>query len=443
MDILMNDINGMVLETDMNIKEYAESTIQLIDNIDYIDTIEASYFTEAKKSDDKDDVDIEKQKSLLEKIKASVVAFFDRLIHLVPNLIKKIRASARTKRVDDLGKRLNKMSKAGVDLGKLKVSIPNIQMYDSFVMQLVTEYAIKFDTKYTDAFVGFMTGPSNKIDKLINNLNRMTSELSSGEATKNNISKILKNAQHKYPIYAAAHRSSTGASGIADHNRRSNAYFDNEVKKAIANGKVSDLANESVTDKSKNMSNVYTEGIGLTDPSNASDKFTRARYFNYKLIGYNIEFNTVGSTIFSDLGRFFSNAPRKVKTEEITVQALYKRTMDMKLDVLEKRFTNNINQSRTAILKGMTLEEFAKSDDKNKRLVKAAQKLCELLNAYFRFELAELNYYYRILIEVDSKLSIKEAKEASGPITVVTKESTDEIVDMEDFMDLESFVSDI
>lgn len=389
MDILMNDINGMVLETDMNIKEYAESTIQLIDNIDYIDAIESSYFTEAKKSDDENGADIEKQKSLLEKIKASVATFFDKLIHLIPNMIKKIRDNSRKKRVDDLGKRLNKMSKAGVDLGKLKVSIPNIQMYASFVMQLVTEYAIKFDTMSADVFFGFMIGPSNKSDCLIDNLNRMTSELSSGEATKNNISEILKDAYKKYPDYALAHRSSAGASGLTDIN------------------------------------------------------FTIARYADFALLGYGIEFNLLGLSVFSDLGRFFSNAPKKVKTEEITVQALYKRTMDMKLDVLEKRFVNSINQSRAGILKGMTLEEFAKSDDKNKGLVKAAQKLCELLNAYFRFELAELNYYYRILIEVDSKLSIKEAKKASGPITLVTKESTDEVVDMEDFMDLESFASDI
>ena len=269
-------------------------------------------------------------------------------------------------------------------------------MYDSFVMQLVTEYAIKFDAKYTDAFLGFMIGPSNKSDRLIDNLNRMTSELSSGEATKNNISEILKDAYKKYPDYAVAHRSSAGASGLA--------------------------------------------------PSNTNINFTIARYANFidfALLGYNIEFSLIGLSIFYDLGRFFSNAPKKVKTEEITVQALYKRTMDMKLDVLEKRFVNSINQSRAGILNGMTLEEFAKSDDKNKGLVKAAQKLCELLNAYFRFELAELNYYYRILIEVDSKLSIKEAKKTNGPITIVTKESTDEVVDMEDFMDLESFVSEI
>lgn len=119
----------------------------------------------------------------------------------------------------------------------------------------------------------------------------------------------------------------------------------------------------------------------------------------------------------------------------------------MKLDVMESRFIKNINESRAAILKGMTLEEFANSDDKDKKLVKAAQKLCELLNAYFRFEVAELNYYYRILIEVDSKLSIRNIKKSNGA-PLLTKESTDEssstdnhIIDMEEFMDLESFMA--
>lgn len=49
MDILMTEINSMVRESDMNIKEYAESTIDLIDKIDQMELIRSSYFTEAKK----------------------------------------------------------------------------------------------------------------------------------------------------------------------------------------------------------------------------------------------------------------------------------------------------------------------------------------------------------------------------------------------------------
>lgn len=84
----MTEINGMVRETDMNIKEYAESTVDLIDKMDQMELIRSSYFTEAKK-DKEDDNALIQQKSMLEKIKQSIASFFDRLIHLIPNLIKK------------------------------------------------------------------------------------------------------------------------------------------------------------------------------------------------------------------------------------------------------------------------------------------------------------------------------------------------------------------
>lgn len=442
----MNEINGMVAETDMNIREYAESTIQLIDKMDYIDAIESSYFTEAKKSDDENAVDAEKQKSLLEKIKASVTTFFDKLIHLIPNMIKKLRTSSRIKRVDDIGTRLDKMTKAGVDLGKIKVSIPNIQTYDSFVMEMITQYAAKFDMKQFNKFLGAVYGPSGKIDKLIKNVNKMTSELSSGEATKNNINKILKEAYKKYPVYGATHRATRGAANLADQVRRNNAYFDSQVKKATKGSKNSDITKETEL-KFEFTNDIYNEGIELADITGADANFAyagTARGTTGVILGGGIfAFALFGATVFSEIKQFFSNAPGKVKTEVITVKALYKRVTDMKLDVLEKRFVNNVNQSRAGILKGMTLEEFAKSDDKHKGLVKAAQKLCELLNAYFKFELAELNYYDRILIEVDSKLSVKgevkTGKKSKNVDVVVTKESADEVVNMEDFMDLESF----
>lgn len=461
MDILMTEINGMVRESDMNIKEYVESTIDLIDRMDQMELIRSSYFTEAKK-DKEDDNALIQQKSLLEKIKQSIASFFDRLIHLIPNLIKKIKTSSRVKRVEEMGKRLDKMSKIGVNLGKVKVNIPNIQVYDSFVMQLISEYAIKFDTTEYSKVLGALKGPIPRIDGLINNLNMMTGELSSGNATKNNINAVLKKIYNRHPLYQYAQRTSRGSAQVADQVRRNNAYFDMQTKQAIKNSNTSnagDLSNPRYGDKKfggkrKNIyesANTYTEAIELSGSPNIAYNYDKVRDIGGSTIigigGAPLAFIYIGAESCAKLKQFFSSAPSKVKAEEITVRALYKRTMDMKLDVMESRFIKNINESRAAILKGMTLEEFANSGDKDKKLVKAAQKLCELLNAYFRFEVAELNYYYRILIEVDSKLSIKNIKKSNGA-PLLTKESTDEssstdnhIIDMEEFMDLESFMS--
>ena len=223
MDILMTEINSMVRESDMNIKEYAESTVDLIDRMDQMELIRSSYFTEAKK-DKEDDNALIQQKSLLEKIKQSIASFFDRLIHLIPNLIKKIKTSSRVKRVEEMGKRLDKMSKIGVNLGKVKVNIPNIQVYDSFVMQLISEYAIKFDTTEYSKVLGALKGPIPRIDGLINNLNMMTGELSSGNATKNNINAVLKKIYNRHPLYQYAQRTSRGSAQVADQVRRNNAY---------------------------------------------------------------------------------------------------------------------------------------------------------------------------------------------------------------------------
>lgn len=445
MDILMTEINGMVRETDMNIKEYAESTIDLIDRMDQMELIRSSYFTEAKK-DKEDDNALIQQKSMLERIKQSIASFFDKLIHFIPNMFKKLRNSSRMKRAEDVGKRLDKLSKLGVNLGKIKVNIPNIQVYDSFVMQLISEYVIKFDATQYSKVLGALQGPIPRIEGLIKNLDMMTGELSSENATKNNINDVLKKIYNRYPLYQHAQRTSRGSAQVADQVRRNNAYFDMQTKQAIKNSNTSnagDLSNPRYGDKKfgggrKNIyesANTYTEAIELSGSTIIG------------IGGAPLSFIYIGAESCAKLKQFFSSAPSKVKSEEITVRALYKRTMDMKLDVMESRFIKNINESRAAILKGMTLEEFANSDDKDKKLVKAAQKLCELLNAYFRFELAELNYYYRILIEVDSKLSIRNIKKSNGA-PLLTKESTDEssstdnhIIDMEEFMDLESFMA--
>lgn len=459
MDILMTEINSMVRESDMNIKEYAESTIDLIDKIDQMELIRSSYFTEAKK-DSETAMVAAQQKSLLEKIKDNIKKIFDRLVHAIPNLFKKIRSSSQRNRVEKLGDKLNKMSKMGIDLGKIKVSIPNIQAYDSFINLMMMEYAMKFEMKTFGRTLGAMTGPVMKIDGLIKNINSMTSELTSGEATKNNITDILKQIYRRHPGYAALNRASLDANTRADQRRRGNTFIDNEISTANKNKKLASMANTSNLMHRNTLSQrgnfryesvddtTITEGISPINTTSYDAGMAAMKAIGTGVAAANvgitvIVFVTLGAQLYPQLKRFFSNAPSKVKTEVITVSALYKRAMDMKLEVLENRINKSVNEACANILKGMTLEEFANSDDKNRSLVKAAQKICELLNAYTKFEIAELNYYYRILLEVDSKLSIKNAKKANGT-PIVTKEAADTeetTVNMEDFMDLESFMS--
>lgn len=456
----MTEINGMVRETDMNIKEYAESTIDLIDKIDQMELIRSSYFTEAKK-DSETAIITAQQKSFLEKIKDNIKKIFDRLIHAIPNLFKKIRSSSQRNRVEKLGDKLNKMSKMGIDLGKIKVSIPNIQAYDSFINLMMMEYAMKFEMKTFGRTLGAMTGPVMKIDGLIKNINSMTSELTSGEATKNNITDILKQIYRRHPGYATLNRTSLDANTRADQRRRGNTFIDNEISTANKNKKLAAMANTSNLMHKNTLSQrgnfryesvddtTITEGISPINTTSYDAGMAAMKAIGTGVAAANvgitvIVFVTLGAQLYPQLKRFFSNAPSKVKTEVITVSALYKRAMDMKLEVLENRINKSVNESCASILKGMTLEEFAKSDDKNRSLVKAAQKICELLNAYTKFEIAELNYYYRILLEVDSKLSIKNAKKADGS-PIVAKESSntenDVCINMEDFMDLESFTA--
>ena len=459
MDILMTEINGMVRESDMNIKEYVESTIDLIDRMDQMELIRSSYFTEAKKDSETAMVTAQ-QKSLLEKIKDSIKKIFDKLVHAIPNLFKKIRSSSQRNRVEKIGDKLNKMSKMGIDLGKIKVSIPNIQAYDSFINSIMLEYILKFEIKTYGRVLGAMNGPIMKIDGLIKSINSMTSELTSGEATKNNINDILKKLYRRHPGYAIRNRSSLDANTRADQRRRGNTFADNEMNSAVKNKRMANMASTSNLMYGNTLAQrgkfryestgdtTITEGLSPVDDIDFDGMETALNVLGTATVVGNIgimviTFVMIGAQIYPQLKRFFSNAPSKVKTEVITVSALYKRAMDMKLDVMENRLNRSINEACGSILKGMTLEEFAKSDDKNRSLVKAAQKICELLNAYTKFQIAELNYYYRILLEVDSKLSVKNAKKANGT-PIVTKEATDTeetTINMEDFMDLESFMS--
>ena len=299
-----------------------------------------------------------------------------------------------------------------------------------------------------------------KLDGLIKSINSLPSDLTSGEATKNNINDILKKLYRRHPGYAIRNRSSLDANTRADQRRRGNTFADNEMNSAVKNKRMANMASTSNLMYGNTLAQrgkfryestgdtTITEGLSPVDDIDFDGMETALNVLGTATVVGNIgimviTFVMIGAQIYPQLKRFFSNAPSKVKTEVITVSALYKRAMDMKLDVMENRLNRSINEACGSILKGMTLEEFAKSDDKNRSLVKAAQKICELLNAYTKFQIAELNYYYRILLEVDSKLSVKNAKKANGT-PIVTKEATDTeetTINMEDFMDLESFMS--
>lgn len=451
MNILMNDINVMASEVDMNIREYTESTIDLIDKMENLELIRSTYFTEAKK-EEADESTLAAKKSMFEKIKNSIKTIFDKLIHAIPNLFKRIKSSSQKSKVEKIGSKLNKLSKMGVELGKVKVSIPNIQTFDSFINMMISVYVQQFTYKNISLTKNMRYGPKEtKIDALIDNINKMTTELSSESAKANNISEILAATYKKFPGVSSGYRAMGITNTIADQRRRNNSYSDRAVSAAIKNKKSSSLTNAPSTGRLKYESaNDATESSGVyTELSEESLDRIMNNTKNIMGVGaaavlglQTIVFATIGITICTALKRYFSNAPSKISMETLTVSALYKRTMDIKLDTLENRMVKTINEGLAGILDGMTLEEFAESDSRNKSLVKSAQKLCELLNAYTKFQIAELNYYYGVLLELDSKLTVKNIKAANGK-PIMTKESVDNDaeVNMEDFMDLESFAA--
>lgn len=356
MDFLLEDLNNDIAITNEMISEFVQSSINTINKIQYINTIESEYFTE--KADNK----------VLDKLKNTIKNIFSKITELITNLFSKMKASSKRQKVEAMGKKLDKISKLGVDLGKIRLRIPNIMEYDSFVYTVIKEYVSKFNTTGYNAALGASSTSYNKISVLTTSVEDTASRISSGKFTSSDIDEVLSSVYLKYPDLAYTYRTTPGA-------------------------------NLETIERIRTAPGVYRESVSI-------NTLASAYIIGSTVISYVLD----GITTYADAKKFKNSAPSKIKIEELTVSSLYRRAMNMKLDAEENRLKKIVNNAVTSVTKDMTLQEFSSGKHSNEDLINQAKDMCDLINAYTKFEMAELNYYYDILIEIDTKLSIKNAK---------------------------------
>ncbi len=371
MDSFIEEIITEINHSNDEIRSFTNSSIDLLNSMIIIDNLENDYFVEASKESSKP--------TILNKIKESIEKLFKKVDTLITNIFAKMKASAKRRKVENMGKKLNKVSKLGIDLGKIRLRIPNIMEYDSFVYTVLQEYMTKFTTTGYNAALGLSSAPYAKIEVLIKSVEDMASIIASDKFTSNDIDEVLTSIYTKYPDIAFKYRTKPGAN-LATIKRLRTAPG---------------VYREFVTPT------IITNGIVIGDT----------------LISYTLQ----GIKTYADAKKFKSNAPDKIKLEEVTVGSLYRRTMNMKLDTEENRLKKILNNSASVVTKDMTLQEFSNGKNANENLIQQAKGMCELINAYMKLEMAELNYYYDILIEIDSKLTVKNAKEMEDKIIIDKK----------------------
>lgn len=370
MDYFIKEVEDIVSASNSYIEVFAESSIGLIDSTNKLHTLESKLFLEEGKGDS----------NIVSRLKTNLKALFSKVTDLIVNLFTKLKSSTKRRKVEAMGKKLDKMSKLGIDLGKIRLRIPNIIEYDSFVYTVLKKYVDKFELTGYNAILGATSTPYNEIETLTKSIEDMTSRLSSDSFTSNDIEKVLSSVYAEYPDLAYNYRITPGA-------------------------------NLKTIERTRTAPGMYKESVSALATVGA------AYYGATTVISYTLK----AITTYADMKKFDANAPSKIKIEEVTVSSLYRRTMNMKLDAQENRLKKIVNNAASSVTKDMTLQEFSSGTHSNQDLIEQARDICKLINAYAKFELAELNYYYDILIEIDSKLSIKNAKQAEDAI-IVNKE---------------------
>ena len=126
--------------------------------------------------------------------------------------------------------------------------------------------------------------------------------------------------------------------------------------------------------------------------------------------------------------------PGVIKSETISVAELYGRTKEINPTNTERSLNNILEILNRTAGKESNINEFMTSSS---NMLEYTNKIQRLFMSYVKFKEAELFYYSKVLNEVRVNLQAGSTEKR-----IVTKESTDEAVDMEDFMDLESFISE-
>lgn len=398
----MYDISAMSATNDIDkalvsIDTYAESVIE------YIDMVQDSLVTEGTADKPESDKGI-----------------FDKIVTSIKNLFEKVASSFQKGKVVIHGTvqqdKLVKIASAVKDAPDIELKLQDVWKYSNFVDDLVEERIRKFKRKETLGLFRKVVGEGRAIDVLIRNLDLMTKQMHEPSNkqfyTKGRSPKPGKGAiREKKKISKIA--VGAGAAVIAKRD-----ILPLVAKKSAETAATGAAASPSIASTvGKFIFEVGLKGSLVTDAA---------------IIG-----GVVGLVALS---RLFSNCPRKIGTEKISLKELYSRLVSLAPNKFPSIVKADLQNAAMYMTRVENLKEFAivNDDSRDSSTVDYARKIAHLLGSYAKFHQGLIDFYLSIVISALNESGTIVSNKIYKPSEMVTlaKESTEddfepfELVDM-------------
>lgn len=359
MNLFYQDMDNEDVIYEATLDTYTESAIELIESLENVAILRASYFTEASKAKEKE-TSAKIEADIVKNIQESIGKIFGYTIQDIQSgsIPKKLVEQAAT--IKEIGKVLKASSKDG-DISKVKISCPNIWKYYEFVEELVEEHIEKFTIDKSLNLFNRVTGTGRSIDNLIKNLNEMSTELRKGKAEAvKGMNKKANKLMHKNTAGSVANR----------------------IQKAIA-------PTIGVTNVSDDVD--ATESVGYSagiDP-------TTALVAGVTILA--VELSALTLNGLASVHRFFKSCPTTIKMEKTTVGEVYTRLKALAPDKFLVHIAKVSKEAADAVGSKASIMGFAESPEGTKGAVMYANKINKLIKAYSKFYVSLVDYYIKAL----------------------------------------------
>lgn len=428
-----------LVQTANLIEIYAENTMTLIDDMESAEAFRNSYFTEATEEAE-NAASNAANKNIFAKIAESISKIFSKLASILSK--GKTVAKAAKQNSD-----LKKIGSAVQNFPAVKLKIQDVWSYNKFVEDTMDKHIKKFDKKTTLNLFNRTLGEGKAIDVLTKNMMQMASEM-----------RVPSN--RKFVIGGPGIKKLVGGAGVI----------------AGGTGALSKVLAKKSTIPLGMPINLKTAGFDMPLVSDAANKaLSGAAVANASHLSLNAILTGATAVIGAHgpliagtavvlaglviLAKVFGACPKKIGTEQVTIQELYKRISSLD----PEKFPSNVAATAATVNKYMqqasTLNTFVNSTDGSKGATAYASKVSSLLTAYTQFHQALIDFYLSIIISILKEGGVQSSKKIYKPTEMVKSESTTDssdneynefepdienyeecVDDMTNYMDLESFI---
>lgn len=376
----MYDVSAISAADDIDntltsIDSYTESVI------DYIDLVESSLVIEG--TADKPESD----GTIFNKIISSIKSIFEKMIFTIQKGKVAVHGKVQRNKLDDIAMYV----KGSPDI---TIKLQDVWKYSSFIDDLVEERIRKFKRKETLGLFRKVVGEGRAIDVLIRNIDLMTSQ--------------MKEPSNKQ--FYTKGRSPKPTDGVKRTTKP--LPLPARVVRDVAVIKYGTAATKAVLSSepamvAKNL--IISVGIGGPLVANAA-----------VIIG--------GAAGLFAISRLFSNCPRKIGTETISLKELYNRLVSLAPDKFPGIVKADLQNAAMYMTRIDNLKEFAiaNDDSRDSSTVDYARKIAHLLGSYAKFHQALIDFYLSIVISILNETGNISSKKIYKPTEMVKLENSND-----------------